>query len=377
MRELNLNRVPPGEEPPVVEPSRVEGQVVEQKTEQLIKPEEIKEQIKTDDSQVAEHAKDEFIENLNKRYNTQYKTDDDVKKLFEYPKKISEYEGRLSEFEGLKKTLGEKDKEIEELRGSQDDPLKYFSSPESYVAEQLKIKYPNRDSAMLHEIITTDIDKLNDFDLLLKAERLFNRNLPEGGRHVKDVLYKRYGIDAETTPEEWDGATKTQIAMDANVKREQIERLKEEIIPPKVVTADERQRLEAEALGKRAQALQGVKNEFTKFDKLKIGDFEYVLPDDYKSRSGDFFDGFFIEAANEMNEENLRTAIEMRNALCLHENFEKIKEVIVKQAIAEEKGRVDAELHNDVPPNTATRTDELSEEKPQGISELIRGLSGR
>jgi len=366
MAELGLNTVPPedvakqGSENTVGQP-----EAEAPKTEQT-----------TETASVATPVADEFFDTFNKRYNTQYKGDDDLKALFELPKKVTEYESRQGEYETLKKLSEERQRKIEELE-SLHDPLKFFSSPESYVAEQLKIKYPNRDSSLLHEIVTTDTDKLNDFDLLVKAERLFNRNLPEGGRYVKDVLYKRYGIDADTRPEEWDGATLTQIAMDASAVREKIGALKKEVDLPKVMTAEDRERAKADSLAKREQALSPLREQFTKFEKFSLGDFEFEVPSDYKQKADDLFKGYFIDAGVEMNEENLKSAIQLRDSNFLYENFSKIKEVIAKQAQASVQEKTDRELHNENPPNTATRTDQVQDEQLPGIGKLIESLKGR
>ena len=320
---------------------------------------------------------DEFIENLNKRFNTQYKSEDEFKALFEAPKKISEYETRLKDYEDIKKSAEERQKKIEELE-SLNDPLKYFSSPETYIAEQLRIKYPDKDPVLLQEIAVTDVNSMEDFDLLIKSERLFNRNLPEGGRFVKDVLYKRYGIDAETDIKELDGATKTQIAMDANVIRGRINDLKKGIELPRVVTKEDREKFQADSLAKKMQDVAPVRDQFTKFDKFSIeGLGDWQIPDDYKAKAGEMFDGMFIDANMEMNEDNLASAIALRDAYYLKENFSKIKEAIIKQAQTDLQAKIDAESHNDVPPNTATATDQGGADAPQGIGALIESLNRR
>lgn len=366
--ELGLNKVPP--------PEMVQQTVEEDKTgtQQTITPPA---PAPVEPPKVEEPPKaDEFIENFNKRYGTQYKADDEIKGLFEAPKKISEYETRLSDYENVRKSAEERQKEIERLE-SLNDPLKFFSSPEAYIAEQLKIKYPERDANVLQEIVTTNIDNMDDFDLLAKAERLFNKRLPEGGRYVKDVLYKRYGIDPESKPEEWDGATRTQIAMDANAWRTKIGDLRKEVDLPKVVSKEEREKLQADSLAKKMQSLTPVRDQFSKFDKLNLEGFEWQVPEDYKQKANEMFDGMFIDAGLDMNEENLATAIRLRDSNFLYENFGKIKEAIIKQAQTELQAKIDSELHNTQPPNTATATDQGGQQTLPGIGRLISTLTGK
>ena len=365
MAELGLNTTPPeAVQVPVVE-NTVET------TQTVTPPVQTPEPPKVETPQA-----DEFIENFNKRYGTQYKADEEIKGIFELPKKVSEYEARLSDYENLKKSAEERQKEIERLE-SLNDPLKFFSTPEAYIAEQLKIKYPDRDANVLQEIVTSNIDGMDDFDLLAKAERLFNKRLPEGGKYVKDVLYKRYGIDPDSKPEEWDGATRTQIAMDANVWRTKIGDLRKEVDLPKIVSKEEREKLQADSLAKKMQAISPVREQFTKFDKFSLGDFEWQVPDDYKQKASEMFDGMFIQAGMDMDEKNLATAIRMRDSNFLYENFSKIREAIVKQAQTDLQAKIDAELNNTQLPNTSTATDQGDVQAPKGISSLISSLTGK
>ena len=317
-----------------------------------------------------------FFEGFNKNFGTTYKSDDELRGLLDTPKKVADYEARLSDYEAIKRSAEERQKKIEELEGLT-DPLKYFSSPDAYIAEQLRIKNPDKDPVLLHKIATTDLSQANDFDLLIEAEKLFNKNLPEGGRYVKDVLYKRYGIDAESNPAEWDGALKTQIAMDANTVRNRLTELKKGIEMPKIVSKEERERLATETLAQRQQKLAPVKEQFTKFEKFSYEGLDYDVPAEYKEKSSEFFDGYFLDAGQEMNEENLKTALQLRDANFLYENFGKIKEVIIKEAQTALRKQIDDESHNTTLPNTATATDQNEVQQLQGIGKLVSDLKSR
>jgi hypothetical protein len=313
---------------------------------------------------------DEFIENFNKRYNTQYKVDDDIKNLFGLPNKVTEYEGRLKESESIKKVLEEREKEIQRLE-SLNDPLKFFSSPQTYVAEQLRIKYPDKDPVLLQEIATADVDKMGDFDVMVKAMKIFVPNLPDGGAGIKDVLYDRYGIDPESKPGEWDIKVRTKLALDAATERNRINDLKKGIELPKVVTKEDREKLQADSLATRMQALTPLKEKFNKFDKFTHDGFEYDVPETYKQTTSDIFEGAFVKGNMDMSEDNLAAALKLRDASFLYDNFSKIKEVIAKQAKTELQAEIDAKLHNTTLPNTATGTDQgdKGDELP-GISSI-------
>jgi hypothetical protein len=125
-------------------------------------------------------------------------------------------------------------------------------------------------------------------------------------------------------------------------------------------------------LQQRIQLADPLKAKFTAFDKLKIGDFEYDPPSDYKSKLPDMFDAFFIQAGQEPTEENYQSAVELRDAMLVYQNFDKIKEIISKQAQTEIQKKLDEALHNTTPPNTATATDQSGQEATlPGLSRFL------
>ena len=388
--ELGLNTIPPEEETQTGGGNTVDTQPQGQETTQAQAPEDSTDtstetpssaQTTEGSAQTGKRSDaDSFIESFNKRYNTQYKSDDEVKALFEVSKKIPDYETKLKDFESIQESVAKKEKEIEDLK-SLNDPLKYFSSPEAYKAEQLKIKYPDRDAVVLQEVVTTDVDNMDDFDLLMKAERLFNKKLPEGGRYVKDVLYKRYGLDSDLSPAEWDGATKTQIAMDANVWRNRINDLKKEIDLPEVVTPEQREQQRLDYLAKKEQDLDPIKDKFINFDKFthpEVEGFEWQPTSDYKAKAEEMFKGMFVDADMPMNKDNMAAALRLRDATLLYENFPKIREAIIKEAQVALRAEIDAESHSDAPPNTQTATDQDSNNASvSGIAKLVDDLQRR
>jgi hypothetical protein len=299
---------------------------------------------------------DAFIETLNKEFGTTYKTKEEVKDIFGLPKKVSDYETKLKESEGLANSVNDYKKKISELEGSF-DPLKYFASPETYVAEQLRIKYPKHNPVLLQEIATTDVNNMGDFDVLVKEKQLFVPNAPKEGS-LRAVILKKYGIDATTPPEEWDEIAKAEMQLDAATARDKINNLKGVIEMPKVVTKEQRDLDARNALTEREKVLTPLKETFLKFDKFSNEGFEFDVPEEYKSKLPDMFQAMFINAGMEATPENIQSMTELREALFLRQYFPKIKEVIAKEAETKLQAKIDAELHNTQPPNTATATDQ-------------------
>jgi hypothetical protein len=261
------------------------------------------------------------------------------------------------------------------LEGNQ-DPLRWFSSPDSYIAEQLKIKYPKSNPDTLHKIATTDLTKMDDLDVLIKDKQLFVPDAPKEGI-IRSVVLKKYGIDPTTPPEEWDEISVAEMKLDAAAARDKINNLKSVIEMPKIVSKEERQKAEQDEIAKKEQAIAPLKETFSKFDKFQKDDFGFDVPDEYKSKLPDMFQSMFIDAGLEPNEASLQSALELRDALLLYQYFPKIREIITKEAETKLQAKLDAELHNTQPPNTTTLTDHENVEQPAGMSKFLSDLRSR
>jgi hypothetical protein len=312
-------------------------------------------------AKVSEPQPDKFFEDFNKRFNTSFKGDDDVKNVLGLQQKIAEYEPKVKQAESYAKEIEAYKQQIEEIKNAGNS--EFLSKPlvrSAYVAQQLLDKYPDKDPFVLQEIAMSDLSKMGDLDVLIKEQKMDLPTLAESD--IRVALLDKYGIDPETKPVEWSSIAKTKIAIDAKGARANIKSLTSGIELPKTVTAEERQAKEAEDLQKRIQATEPLKAKFSQFDKFKderipeLGD--YDVPSDYKSKLGDMFQATFIDAGMEPTEENLQSAIDLRNAFMVYENLPKIWEIAVKHGQTSVQKKVDAELHNDVQPNTTTATDD-------------------
>lgn len=368
-RKLNLNTVPPAppepakvEQPtsePVIETPNVQGQPTQVPTTPPV----------TESPQAEPPKVDAFFEEFNKRYGTQYKTDDEVKPIFGLPKKVTEYEGKHREFE---KSIADYQRKITELEEAQ-DPLKYFSNPESYIAEQLKMKYPKSNPDTLQEIVRTDVSKMNDLDVLIKSKQLFVPNAPKESV-LRSVILSQYGIDPNADPEEWDDIAKARMQLDAASERDKIEAMKGVIEMPKVLTKEEKELARKLASESRATAIAPLKETFNKYDKFTYKDiegFEFDVPEDYRKALPDMFQSMFIDAGLEPTQENLNTALELRDALFVHQYLPKLREIWLKEGETRAKAGLDKELHNDIPPNTKTASDDKNTKVLQGLSKFV------
>ncbi len=307
---------------------------------------------------------DEFIETFNKRFNTQYKADEEIKGLFEYPKKVTEYEGKLKDYDSVKKSADQYKQDLENLKKTEAE--RYFSSPlmkKAFVADQLVKKFPHSDVTTLTELAMSDVNALSDLDVLAKEIKI---KLPSKNiEAIKSAILSDVGIDATTDPKEWDEVAQTKLAIRAGTARENIRNLVDGIQLPKIETKEESDARMATELSKKIEMTTPQKNEYLKFDKFKVkDDLEYTVPDEFKSKLGDMFDAFIINAGNEPTQENIDTLNDLREALFFSSHKDKIYEMMYKDAESKIKAELDKKLGNTTPPNTATASDGAGTEQP-------------
>lgn len=327
----------------------------------------------TETAPIVETKPDEFIDSFNKRFNAQFKGEEEVKELFSLKGKLGEYETKYKDYDELKGSVDKYKKELEEVkeRGIS-DLLDKPRIRKAYVAEQLIGRYPDRDPDILGEIAMSDIDRMSDIDAIAKERMITVKGLTfEEARLAKMA---DFGIDLETKPEEWDSVAKARVKIAGAEAKERIKQLLSGVEIPKTVTKEERQALQARTLEDKVKAAQPIRDIFNKFDTYKNGDFEFAPPDEFKSKLDGIFKGMFIDGGLEVNEQNIATAELIKKALFTEEYLPQMLEVKAKAIRAEMQEKFDKETHNDTPPNTATATDQQSAADPnkQGISNFFR-----
>ena len=317
---------------------------------------------------------DTFFETFNTRFGTQYKADDEVRALFDSHKRVGEYETRLKEAEGKASKADEYQKQIEEIRNNGNS--EFLSKPlvrKAYVAEQLLAKYPDKDPNTLQEIVMADVDKMDDLTVLIKEQKIDFPNYSDEDHRT--ALLKSLGVDPDSDPKEWDSITKLSIAKQASSARKTIKALTEGIELPRVVTKEEREKAESEALQKRMTEISPLKEEFTKFESFadeRIGDFKWEVPKEYQSKLDGMFQAMFIDSGMEPTPENKESLITLRNALLVLEELPKMLETARKQGDAERQRKTDEALHNTQPPNTTTAPQASGGKELPGLSKFLQ-----
>lgn len=323
----------------------------------------------------AQSSSTSWLQEFNKAFGTEYKEADEIKPLFELPSRVKEYEEKEESYKSFKEQEKSYKVKIEDLQSSL-NPLKYFSSPDAYIAEQLRVQHPDKNPVLLHELATKDLKSMDDFDILVKSVLLEQPDLAE--KDVRQYLEGELGVDPETPREELDASVRTKIKIKAAEKRKELGVLKSQISLPEVLTPEQAEQQKAEQLTKVKETIKPYADKFAQFDKFStdVGDkkFEFVVPDEYKESLKPMFEAFFL-SGNELNEQNLQTVSELRDALLLSRHLPSVYRAIETDVEARLRQETDEKLGNTTPPNTSTATDGGAEvESPHGMGAFLRSI---
>lgn len=299
---------------------------------------------------------EEFIDIFNKRFNTQYKGDDDIKSFFELPKKVTEYEQKLKDKEALEASVEQYKRDLEESKKNSNSKL--LSSPlvqKAYVADQLLAKYPDKDPHILTELAMGDTSKMSDIEVLAKERKVNypNRKLED----IKIAILSDLGIDPTTSPEEWDSVARTRLEMRADDARANIKKLTEGIELPKAEDPTIATQRAAAKEAEIAQRSAPFKAEYSKFDKFNMGDnLDYTVPKEFQDKLPEMFDAF-IKAGNEPTAESMAILNDIRDATFFSAHRKEILAAMMKEAETRAQAKLDEKLGNTQLPNTSTASD--------------------
>jgi hypothetical protein len=158
------------------------------------------------------------LESFNKHFGKEYKKPEEIKSLFDLPTKITEVESKLTEFEKTKQELADYKKRYEEV-GKYIDPKSFFANEKLYQTNLMLKKYPDKDVALMTRISSLDIDKADNFDLLVLNEMLKNPSIEGGEAGAQEMLASKYGVDLTQDRKEWERLARNQIGTDGNQVR--------------------------------------------------------------------------------------------------------------------------------------------------------------
>lgn len=296
---------------------------------------------------------------VKEKYNLDVEDEDGLGEFFQKAQKAEDYANKLTDYEKEFGKIDDLRKQLEDV-----DPSKLFASEKDYVAQQLKIKYPDKNPDVLQKIVD-GVDKLDDLTALAYNELLDDPGFPGGVDAMKEHLKKKYfGED-----EEEDDFAKKQVRIDASHARTSLRKFAD-VEVPKFKSAEDRQHEYEQKVNDLRDKWSPLKKDIipAKIEEEIAGNkFEFTLDDDLN----DFADVFIAASGLEPNEENKALVAEELQKEALWRNRDKILEAYGNQIKSQVLKKADEETGNDKPPNTAERTDDQTVKKPSGIDQFI------
>ncbi len=314
------------------------------------------------------------INDFNSFFGTSIKEETELKDVLRRATEYGDIEKKYSELETTRKTLEEKNKELEASL----NPLSYFSSPDAYVAEQIKKQLgDNVDPSVVTALLSHDKSKMADFDLLAYNYLYDNPDTIGGMEGAREVLADKYKIDPSESTEEWSRAAQNMIKADARAVKSRVTQMKEEIKLPQPLTKEAQEAARAEAVQKMHAAWAPYINDIAGFDKLIVpGEtgttmLEMEVPKACRDTLPEYVKGVIEQTGLEPNPENLKEIIDYRNRTFVYEYLPKILEVHGNNIRSELEQKYHATLNNTVPPNTTASPQPAGPAPGTGTRELL------
>ena len=313
------------------------------------------------------------INSFNAFFGTPYQKEDELKDVLKRANEYGDIQQKLTAAEESIKALENKNKELEESL----DPLKYFSSPDAYVAEQIKKQMGDVDPAVVTRLLSHEKNKMANFDLLVYDWLMQFPDTIGGAEGARKVLAKRYDVDLEEPAEEWDAVAQNMIMADARIVEKKIAQMKGQIKLPEPLSAEAVAARRADAAEKTKLAWTPYLGEITGFDKLVVpGDdgttlLEMEVPKAFRDILPEHIQEIVQQAGLEPTPESIKEVINHRNRKFVFEYLPQILKVYGNNIRSEIEASNAALLNNTVPPNTAAAPAPAEPKPGDGAKQLL------
>jgi len=361
---------------------KVEEQVATPPVEQVTEPPtETPPATSTPDQSAAPPPETLNYEFFNKTFKTDFKTEDDFKKVIELSSKAKTLEDQLKEYETLKADL--------EAYKTGVNPLDYFASEDDYRIQQFKKENPDKDASVAYKLFASDLGKASDLDVLIQFELLDGAVSNEA--EARELISAKYDLDLSSDPKEWTALARTQLKRDANKARGEVKSMKEGYkLPDKVDIAGRREAEKADAQKRVETLTKGwqdiVPKILTDLKEVEINDYDkdgkveslmkYVIDDEAKKQLGTEVMDYLVVNQKDINDDNVKEAAMVMQSRYVLQNLPKILKAYSTSILAEYDKKRDAELTNPNPLKTDTKPVDEAEaaRKRQSTEQALGGL---
>ena len=296
------------------------------------------------------------LEHFNKKFGKEFKSEDELKSLFDLPTKVTDLESKASQADKLKADYDALQAKYNEV-GKWIDPKKFFANEQLYHTNLMLKKYPDKDVALMTKISTIDVDKTDDIDLLVLNEMLQNPKLKGGEAGAKELVADELGIDLEDKTT-WDQKVENKILKAATKIREDfktlqkveaelpidVEKVKTDLISQETAKVDKSKSEWSPLVNK---AISDFK-EFTIYDKNEKGEltelykYQVEWPEEVKKAIAEETVNYLAYTNQPVNEKTITNTLDMMKGRYILSDLNKI----IKAYGLKEATRVNDEWHN-------------------------------
>lgn len=315
------------------------------------------------------------INTINKFFGTSLKEEAELREALKHAGEYGTMTQKYQELESKYKALEEKAKETPSLA----DPLSYFSSPEAYVAEQIRKQRPDVDPSVVSKLLSHEKSRLADFDLLVNDTLMNTPNIIGGIDGARELIAKRYGIDLDQSPEEWDRTSRNMMMTDARGAEQRISQLKSEIKVPTVRSQEEIAAMHSAEVQKVKASWAPYVNELAGYDKLVVPGnegstlLEMEIPKEFRDSLPDMINNVIEQTGITPSPETIADMVDHRNRKFVYDYLPKILEVYGNNVRSELEKKYAGILNNTVPPNTAAAPPASDGSQGGGARQLLGG----
>jgi len=207
-----------------------------------------------------------FNEMIKVKFGKEFKEEKEIEDLFSLPTKVTEYQTKETEYNETKTKFEALQKQYDsEKENFKLVDINKYIAPSLQTINQMLIKYPDYDAAVMIEIGKMDLSKKEysdkeNIDALVKKEFLKDADIYKGlnEAEVNEVILSKLGI-TETDPESWDKVTKVKVGLAGKQARMEFAELKK-VEPNTPVNVE---KLQQEWIAKRDQQITETKNQWT------------------------------------------------------------------------------------------------------------------
>lgn len=315
------------------------------------------------------------INSFNTFFGTSIKEETELRDALKRANEHGEISKKYAEAEATRKALEEKAKTLE----AGQDVLKYFSSPDAYIAEQIRIKRSDLDPTVVTKLLGHDKQRLPDLDLLAYDMLYTNPQTIGGLEGAREAIAEKYHIDLEEAEDSWSRVARNMMMMDAKGAEQRIAHLKSEIQLPEMKSPADAERAQIEAVQKIKSQWTPYVNDIANFDKLTVPAddgttmLEMEVPKAFRDTLPDYINGVIEQTGLEPTPENLKEIIDYRNRTFVYDHLPKILEVYGNNIRSEIEKKYAEILGNKTPPNTASAPPPIDASPSGGAQQLLGG----